>query len=473
MFEVISQLDAGLIFLLVFAILAACAFEFVNGFHDTANAVATVIYTNSLMPKTAVILSGICNFVGVFAGGISVAMGIVNLLPVEAMLDQTVYQSTAMILALLLTAIFWNLGTWYLGIPCSSSHTLIASILGVGITYTLLPNSSNTKIDWSKAGEIGMSLLISPLVGFILTILFMYLLKRFVKDKKLYKQPEGKKNPPTWIRAILIGTCSSVSFTHGSNDGQKGVGLLMLVLIAIVPSYFALNPDISPEYLHKYANKVGVYVAKIDSNKLSDSDKEKYRKINKHLLHIEETFKNTSNFLSIADKERFKLRKDIIIISKNLEKMMKSDESSVLSEVDKKGLKKSLESFKEFTDYAPFWTIFIISISLGLGTMVGWERIVKTLGEKIGKEHLTYAQGASAEMAAAATIAFSTFVMKLPVSTTQVLSSGIAGAMVGSKGVSNLQPKTIKSIVMAWLLTFPVCVVMSGLIYVVLYWIMG
>src|SRR5918997_2357205 len=106
-------LETGLLILLIFCLLAACAFEFVNGFHDTANAVATVIYTNSLQPWTAVIWSGICNFAGVMLGGISVAMGIVNLLPVEMLIDQNVWHSAAMVLALLFSAILWNLGTWY------------------------------------------------------------------------------------------------------------------------------------------------------------------------------------------------------------------------------------------------------------------------------------------------------------------------------------------------------------------------
>jgi phosphate/sulfate permease len=118
-------LETGILILLVFCLLAACVFEFINGFHDTANAVATVIYTKSLKPTQAVVWSGIVNFLGVITGGVGVGMGIVNLLPVELLIDQNVYHAIAMVLALLFSAIIWNFGTWYYGIPSSSSHTLI------------------------------------------------------------------------------------------------------------------------------------------------------------------------------------------------------------------------------------------------------------------------------------------------------------------------------------------------------------
>lgn len=130
----------------------ACAFEFVNGFHDTANAVATVIYTNSMKPTVAVVYSGVLNFIGVLTGGIGVAMGIVNLLPMEVLVDSNVYHGVAMILALLISAIAWNLGTWYLGIPASSSHTIIGSILGIGLAFYFLPGATGgSAVNWDKA----------------------------------------------------------------------------------------------------------------------------------------------------------------------------------------------------------------------------------------------------------------------------------------------------------------------------------
>src|SRR5687768_10226582 len=239
-------LDTTLTVLLILCILLACFFEFINGFHDTANAVATVIYTNSMKPTVAVVYSGILNFTGVMLGGIAVAMGILNLLPMDVLVDADPYHGVAMILALLLSAILWNLGTWYFGIPASSSHTLIGSILGVGIGYSLLPNSAGGAVNWGKAQDVGMSLLVSPLFGFSLAIIIMFLLRRFVKSKKLFTEPPKKKAPPTWIRSILILTCTLVSFFHGSNDGQKGVGLVMLILIGLVPTRFALDSTKDP-----------------------------------------------------------------------------------------------------------------------------------------------------------------------------------------------------------------------------------
>jgi len=211
-------LDPTYTALLIFCLLLACVFEFINGFHDTANAVATVIYTNSLKPWVAVIWSGIWNGIGVFAGGITVAMGISNLLPVEVLTDANLAHNVALIMALLLTAIIWNLGTWYYGIPCSSSHTLVGSILGVGLAFGMIADEPSLKyVNWSKAGDIGLSLVLSPLAGFSLAIILMYILKQLVKNKAIFKEPDTNDPPPFWIRAILLITCTGVSFSHGSN----------------------------------------------------------------------------------------------------------------------------------------------------------------------------------------------------------------------------------------------------------------
>jgi phosphate/sulfate permease len=265
--------------LLVICLIAACSFEFVNGFHDTANAVATVIYTHSLKPWVAVIWSGIWNFLGVFAGGIAVAVGIINLLPVETLVDQNISHSIAMVAALLITAIFWNLLTWYLGIPSSSSHTLIGSILGVGLAYSLLPEATREAVNWSKASDIGLSLLVSPLFGFSVTIILMYVIRSLTKKTSygdsLFKEPKKDKPPPPWIRGILIVTCTLVSFFHGSNDGQKGVGLVMLILIGIVPAYFALDNNFNPSQLTTPLANVRRIATTIDPSVLSAGDREK------------------------------------------------------------------------------------------------------------------------------------------------------------------------------------------------------
>ncbi|MFN6358077.1 MAG: inorganic phosphate transporter, partial [Bacteroidota bacterium] len=397
-------LDPTLTALLIFCITLACAFEFINGFHDTANAVATVIYTNSLKPWVAVTWSAIWNAIGVFAGGIAVAMGISNLLPVEVLTDTNIHHNIALILSLLLTAIAWNLGTWYYGIPCSSSHTLVGSILGVGLAYSFIAeNKSVSYVNWSKATDIGMSLILSPLVGFSLAIVLMYILRQVVRNKIIFKEPNTNNPPPTWIRAILLLTCTGVSFSHGSNDGQKGVGLMMLVMIAIVPSYFAINQEAD---VNQYRNKlveVRQILAKADINQLNTNDSFELVKMNVLLGEMQQQLNVADNFLAFREEEQFALRKTAILIGKSSKKLLESDYLN-LSAMDKKKLKGDVASLKSLTDYAPYWIILLISLSLGLGTMIGWKRIVKTIGEKIGKQHLTYAQGASSELVAAGTI---------------------------------------------------------------------
>ena len=461
------ELDFAYSALLVICLIAACSFEFVNGFHDTANAVATVIYTNSLKPWIAVIWSGFWNFLGVLLGGISVAVGIINLLPVETLVDQNIAHSLSMVIALLLTAIFWNLGTWYLGIPCSSSHTLIGSILGVGLAYSLLPEAAGDAVNWDKAADIGLSLLISPLFGFSVTIVLMYVIRNLTKKTSygdsLFKEPKKDKPPPTWIRGILIVTCTLVSFFHGSNDGQKGVGLVMLILIGIVPVYFALDHTFNPTKMHDPLVKIEQVVASIDPTTLSATDRAKLTEASTLNKDLQEKFSNLTDIAAISKQDRFVVRKDIMIMDRNLTAIAKNDEVK-LSEGEKKTLKDELKKVRKVTDYSPGWVILMISLSLGLGTMIGWKRIVRTIGEKIGKEHLTYAQGASAEMVAASTIGLSSY-FGLPVSTTHVLSSGIAGSMVASKGVKNLQPDTVRNILIAWFLTLPVVMIMGGTLF--------
>lgn len=461
------DLDLSYSILLIFCLLAACAFEFVNGFHDTANAVATVIYTNSMKPWAAVIYSGVLNFVGVLLGGVTVAVGIINLLPVESLVDQNVAHSIAMVAALLISAIFWNLFTWYFGIPCSSSHTLIGSILGVGIAYSLLPDATATAVNWGKAQDIGVSLLVSPLFGFSMTIIIMFIIRNLTKKTEygdaLFKEPKKNTPPPIVIRSLLVFTCGAVSFAHGSNDGQKGVGLVMLILIGIVPAHFALNSTIDPSTLINPLKKIETVIHAIDPAPLSEPDRKKLLEMKTLNTDLIERLAVKASVESIPQVERFTVRKDILLIDRHV-KSLESKPELRLSEADKDILSRELKSVKKITDYSPKWVILMIAFSLGLGTMIGWKRIVKTIGEKIGKEHLTYAQGASAEMVAASTIAVSTY-MGLPVSTTHVLSSGIAGSMVANKGVKNLQAGTVRNILIAWLLTLPVVMILSGTLF--------
>ncbi|HKC67272.1 MAG TPA: inorganic phosphate transporter [Bacteroidia bacterium] len=456
-----------MLILIFVCLLLACSFEFINGFHDSANAVATVIYTNTLKPTYAVVWSGLCNFIGVLTGGIGVAMGIVNLLPVEALTDSSVAHGMAMVFALLLSAIIWNLGTWYLGIPASSSHSLIGSILGIGLAFYFIDGKN--AVNWGKAQDIGLSLLVSPLIGFALAIFIMFIFKRLIKNDTIYKEPIPGAKPPMWIRVILTITCTLVSFFHGQNDGQKGVGLIMLILIGLVPGYFAIKDTQDLTETYKNMNQVKELVHKIDTTKLSTKENEDILKTKGRCADLLSILGNKKNVVEIDSAKRFEVRKHIILISKSAEKVGLGENSS-LSDKEKAELTRTITASKKITDYAPDWVIILISISLGFGTMIGWKRIVKTIGEKIGKQHMSYAQGASAELVASATIGMAS-AWNLPVSTTHVLSSGVAGAMVAKKGLKNLQPKTVKTIFMAWVLTLPVTMILSGALFLLFRWV--
>ncbi len=457
-------MTTGLSIILVICILLACTFEFVNGFHDTANAVATVIYTNSLKPTYAVIYSGALNFLGVLTGGVAVAMGIVNLLPMEVLVDGNVNHGIAMILAILISAIVWNVGTWYFAIPASSSHTLIGSILGIGLAFYFLPdNVGGSAVNWSKAQDTGLALLVSPLAGFMMAIIIMFVFKRIIKDKDIYQEADQNKKPPLPIRMLLWLTCGLVSFFHGQNDGQKGVGLIMLILIMIMPSYYSLDENVNLQSIKTNVVTIEQLVIKADSSILSKKELE----IRSKLINTCHTFSNTvNNKISATDIElsnKIDVRKQIVIISKSAEKLLKS-ENLALSDKELKMLKTQIKASKKIIEYAPSWVIILISLCLGLGTMIGWKRIVKTIGEKIGKQHMSYAQGASAELVAATGIGLASG-FGLPVSTTHMLNSAVMGTMVAKKGLKNLQKKTVMNMLLAWVLTLPVTIVLSGALF--------
>ncbi len=455
-----GSLGTSTLLLLLLSLLIAFGFEFVNGFHDTANAVATVIYTRALRPWTAVILSGICNFLGVFIGGIAVALSIINLLPVELLVSGGTGAGLAMLLALLLAAIIWNLGTWYFGLPSSSSHTLIGAIVGVGLANSLLPGHEfGVGVNWAKAGDVGLALLISPLVGFTLAALLLLASKRLIRDPQLYRPPVGKQPPPRWIRALLIGTCTGVSFAHGSNDGQKGVGLVMLILMGIVPAGFALNLELSQPELQRAARAVDAITQTLESVP-DEVDPKAMSTLRAELRELDEVLGGARNMRDVPADERWMVRRDVLLIDSTVKKLEPRLDKPVAAE-----LKKARGELRSLTDYAPNWVLTCVALALGVGTMVGWRRIVVTVGEKIGKDHLTYAQGASAELVAMSTIGISAG-LGLPVSTTHVLSSGVAGTMVAQR--SGLQMQTITKIASAWLLTLPVSMLLAGVLFLVL-----
>ncbi len=452
------SLTGGILVIFFLCLLCVVAFEFVNGFHDTANAVATVIYTKALKPMIAVPWSGAWNFIGVFVGGIAVAMGILKLIPLNDLMVLPVQVGAAMVLAVLIASIIWNLGTWYFGIPCSSSHTLIGAVIGATLGFTMFYHG--TGVNWDKAKDVGLSLILSPVIGFFLAWGLMYILEHVVKAKSLFHIPQGENDrPPVWIRILLIFTCTWVSFSHGSNDGQKGVGLLMLILIAFLPAKFAIDHSVNDDKIMAALVSIDQPLQRtMQANQAKSGD---FAKLSAQIADAKAdiALKNTD------EKQTFKFRKEIQAISKQLKAFDASHEMTIAA-ADKTAFKEAAHGLGQVTDFAPLWVIATVSISLGLGTMIGWKRIVVTIGEKIGNEHLNYAQGASAELVAGATIQLSTM-FGLPVSTTHVLSSGIAGTMTAAGGTKNLNGGTLKSIAMAWILTLPVCIAMGfGLFFV-------
>jgi PiT family inorganic phosphate transporter len=479
-------MDAGVtpsswlpLLLLGVALLIALGFEFVNGFHDTANAVATVIYTHSLPPHVAVVWSGVFNFLGVLVSSGAVAFGIISLLPVELILQVGSGAGFAMVFALLIAAILWNLGTWWLGLPASSSHTLIGSIIGVGVANALMHGRDGTSgVDWGQAIKVGWSLLLSPLVGFGLAAVLLLVLRAVVKNRELYEEPKGNKPPPWWIRGLLVLTCTGVSFAHGSNDGQKGMGLIMLILVGTVPISYALNRAMPVDQMTQFAAVAQVTQASItriapgaapaDPRRVL-SDYVRTKAPTPELLpalaavtgSIGEQVRSHGSLRQVPATLVANVRNDMYLASEAIRFVQK--EPSIAFDADGRA---NLDAFKRQVDAAtkfiPLWVKVVVAIALGLGTMVGWKRIVVTVGEKIGKTHLTYAQGASAELVAMTTIGAAD-AFGLPVSTTHVLSSGIAGTMAANR--SGLQWGTIRNLLMAWVLTLPAAIALSGSLY--------
>ena len=570
--------------LLIVALVIALGFEFVNGFHDTANAVATVIYTHSLDPNIAVVWSGLCNLCGVLLSSGAVAYAIITLLPVELILQVSSGAGFAMVFALLIAAIIWNLSTWWFGLPASSSHTMVGSIIGVGIANQLMSVHTGTSgVDWEQATKVFKVLLISPVIGFGAAALLLLLSKLFILTKPakefaihydanhrnplwalptivltgipgayifnwvaplifglfgapgmavwqpiqnfqsthspyglyivmlfvgilgfyllslfarivienadvLYSAPKGNTPPPWPIRALLIFTCSGVSFAHGSNDGQKGMGLIMLILIGTVPTAYALNHAVSAhdtqsfiaasqqagQVLDRHVDKNGILGADaraevtdyIRTKQVQPDTVLALRELVSDLKGDVLTYKE---YKAVPANRQANVRNDMYVASEAIRLMQKNDDSlkkagktPVFTDADNAVLKTYKSKVDQATKFIPPWVKVAVALALGMGTMVGWKRIVVTVGEKIGKEHLTYAQGACAELVAMCTISAADN-FGLPVSTTHVLSSGVAGTMAANG--SGLQLATIRNIAMAWVLTLPAAALLSGSLF--------
>ena len=479
MFDIFSGLDAWVAVSLLLALAFVLTFEFINGFHDTANAVATVIYTKAMPPHLAVILSGCFNFLGVLLGGVGVAYAIVHLLPVELLISTNTAYGLVMVFSMLSAAIAWNLGTWYFGIPASSSHTLIGSILGVGLANALIADIPlSTGVNWQKAIDIALSLLLSPAAGFIVAALILLGLKWLRRESKMHTNPEqrlnidGKKHPPFWNRLVLVLSAMGVSFVHGSNDGQKGIGLIMLVLIGIVPAKFVLDLNSTTyqiertrdaaqhlsEFYIRNNDSLNEYLAlgKNGTTELPKKFRCDVKLTEPTIAALLKSLDGVTDYNNMEQQDRTQVRRYLLCLDDTAKKVSKLKELPKREVADLDKLRKDLTAT---TEYAPFWVILAVAMALGLGTMIGWKRVVLTVGEKIGKQGMTYAQGMSAQITAAIAIGMAN-IYSLPVSTTHVLSSGVAGTMVANK--SGLQLGTVRTILMAWVLTLPATIALSA-----------
>ena len=479
MFDIFSGLDAWVAVSLLLALAFVLTFEFINGFHDTANAVATVIYTKAMPPHLAVILSGCFNFLGVLLGGVGVAYAIVHLLPVELLISTNTAYGLVMVFSMLSAAIAWNLGTWYFGIPASSSHTLIGSILGVGLANALIADIPlSTGVNWQKAIDIALSLLLSPAAGFIVAALILLGLKWLRRESKMHTNPDqrlsidGKKHPPFWNRLVLVLSAMGVSFVHGSNDGQKGIGLIMLVLIGIVPAKFVLDLNSTTyqiertrdaaqhlsEFYTRNNDSLNEYLAlgKNGTTELPKKFRCDVKLTEPTIAALLKSLDGVTDYNNMEQQDRTQVRRYLLCLDDTAKKVSKLKELPKREVADLDKLRKDLTAT---TEYAPFWVIIAVAMALGLGTMIGWKRVVLTVGEKIGKQGMTYAQGMSAQITAAIAIGMAN-IYSLPVSTTHVLSSGVAGTMVANK--SGLQLGTVRTILMAWVLTLPATIALSA-----------
>lgn len=460
--------------LLIFALLMVVMFEATNGFHDAANAVATVIYTRSLRPTEAVVWSGVMNFVGVLVGGIAVAYALVELLPAEVLSPPDGAPAVAMLIALFVAALTWNIGTWWLALPNSSSHCLIGSLIGVALGNALAHSRSLSEgVHWHQLWTVLEALALSPLLGFVLAGALYFLMRRTLHDRNLY-EPVHDRPPVWWMRGILILTCTGVSFAHGTNDGQKSIGLIMLTIIGLFPATYALNPEAGKSLtdlpnvmqqaeplIRQYGNdqkhdalaaihaleQAGPAATRLASVGVSDSG----RPVGLEL-----------GSSSPAAKQRSNVRDDVYRVISQLKHV---EEVGAAPEAAKKQAKDLGKQLGKSVEYAPLWVRILSAVCLGVGTMIGYRRIVTTLGERLGNIHMTPAQGASAEVVSAALIGIAGFT-GLPVSTTHIVTSGIGGTMVTAG--AGLRYGMLSRILTAWLLTLPVTILVAGTLYYVL-----
>lgn len=487
LWDSLHNINALTICLLFVSLGLALFYEVINGFHDTANAVAMIIYTNSMKAKYSVFMSGVMNFFGVVTGGVGVAFAIVHLLPIDIMVSTNQNASLAMVYSLLISAVIWNFGTWYFALPVSSSHSLIGSIIGVSATFGVLNGFDlSHSVNWKVVYTVLTGLAVSPLVGFGLAYVMMKWARKYIQNPKLFKSPDPenkKKHPSFWARIGIVATGAGVSFAHGSNDGQKGIGLIMIILIGILPAQYAIDMD-SHQYkiiqtrdaannlVRFYEDNHDSLTQLISEKKVTSAIKTKNSTIAECNVHqidstvafIASKLDHVKSYSELTPQDRWSVRTSILCSDHFF---AQAEKIFLLEDKDKSDyVANQRKHLISSIEYAPYWVIMAVALAIGLGTMIGYQRVILTIGEKIGDKPINYMQGSVAQGTAMLTILFANFT-HAPVSTTHILSSAVTGSMVAEPDGS-IQKKTVKVIILAWIFTLPITALLGSLIYFIL-----
>ena len=460
MTEFLDALPAAPFWVLGFVFLLIVLQEAVNGFHDAANAVATVIYSNSLQPAQAIFLSISSNFIGVLIGGTAVAFGMVFLLPKSMVAGIHTMSEASLMLALILTAVLWNLATWWYGIPNSTTHTYVGSIIGVSMAHALLVGTPVADaINWGQGEKIILTLFVSPIIGGLLAWLLFKLIRRLLSNPAMLEPHKEGVVPPMGVRAPLIGGLLGVSLLHGTNDGQKSIGLMLMVLMGMLPGLYAIDPvkdRASYEHAVMTANEIESVIIPLQEHELLG---DRAREVVAELEHIKAVAQRDYEEKPLSEEEKIRFRAEILDVREAVVKLLNNAEVlGSLSSEDRRKVHRAHDSLVALIERVPFWVIVLSALALGIGTGVGYKKIVATLGEKMGSESMSPAQGLAAQTAAVVSIAAGD-VSGAPVSTTHVLTSGVAGAVVSSG--DTLQWDTLRAIVITWFTTLPGTVVLS------------
>lgn len=459
--------SAVIVAMLVVCLVMVLAFEASNGFHDSSNAVATVIYTRSLEPVQAVVLSGLMNLVGVLVGGISVAYALVEILPPDVLTPPDGAPAVPMLVSIFASALFWNVLTWAFAVPNSSSHCIIGALIGVACADALIHSRNvGRSVDWQQIATVLKGLAVSPLLGFLIAGGLYLALRLVVRHGHLLVPPGQGERPIWWLRALLVTTCTTVSFAHGTNDGQKSIGLIMLTIIGLLPATYALNPNAAPQLsaLPSHAAQAQPLIAAYGNDQ-----KNRAVAAAQALEHAEPQLAREVAELHARgparDGERVtrsKLRGDVYDVAAQLKYV---SERRDVPDGARHEASTLVSSVSQPVEYAPWWVRVLSAICLGAGTMVGYRRVVRTLGERLGRQQMTPGQGACAELVGSLLIGTAGFT-GLPVSTTHIITSGIAGTMAASG--QGVRGGMITRIVLTWVVTLPVTAALSGVLFYLL-----